>query len=47
MAKDLTKLTDGELLTQYIEGEEIAFSEIVSRYKNGLYAFLRMFLNLK
>ena len=45
MAKDLTKLTDGELLTQYIEGEEAAFSEIVNRYKNGLYAFLRMFLN--
>jgi RNA polymerase sigma-70 factor (ECF subfamily) len=45
MAKDLTKLTDGELLTRYIEGEETAFSEIVSRYKNGLYAFLRMFLN--
>ena len=45
MAKDLTKLTDGELLTQYIKGEETAFSEIVSRYKNGLYAFLRMFLN--
>ena len=45
MAKDLTKLTDGELLTRYIEGEETAFGEIVSRYKNGLYAFLRMFLN--
>ena len=45
MAKDLSKLTDGELLTRYIEGEEAAFNEIVSRYKNGLYAFLRMFLN--
>jgi len=45
MAKDFTKLTDGELLTLYIEGEETAFSEIVNRYKNGLYAFLRMFLN--
>ncbi len=45
MAKDLTKLTDGELLTRYIEGEEAAFREIVNRYKNGLYAFLRMFLN--
>ncbi|MCP4257657.1 MAG: sigma-70 family RNA polymerase sigma factor [Planctomycetes bacterium] len=45
MAIDLNKLTDGELLTQYSEGEEAAFSEIVSRYKNGLYAFLRMFLN--
>ena len=45
MAKDLTKLTDGELLTLYIDGEEAAFREIVNRYKNGLYAFLRMFLN--
>jgi RNA polymerase sigma-70 factor (ECF subfamily) len=45
MAKDLTKLTDGELLTLYIEGEETAFREIVNRYRNGLYAFLRMFLN--
>ena len=45
MAKDLTKLTDGELLTLYIEGEEAAFREIVNRYRNGLYAFLRMFLN--
>ncbi len=38
-------MTDGELLTRYTEGEEAAFREIVSRYKNGLYAFLRMFLN--
>ena len=45
MAKDLTELTDGELLTRYIEGEEAAFREIVNRYRNGLYAFLRMFLN--
>ena len=45
MAKDLTKLTDGELLTLYTDGEEAAFREIVNRYKNGLYAFLRMFLN--
>jgi RNA polymerase sigma-70 factor (ECF subfamily) len=45
MAKDLKKLTDGELLALYSEGEEAAFREIVNRYKNGLYAFLRMFLN--
>jgi RNA polymerase sigma-70 factor (ECF subfamily) len=45
MAKDLKKMTDGELLSLYIEGEETAFREIVNRYKNGLYAFLRMFLN--
>lgn len=45
MTKELKKMTDGELLTRYTEGEEAAFREIVNRYKNGLYAFLRMFLN--
>ncbi len=45
MNLDLKKLTDGELLIRYETGEEAAFSEIVNRYKNGLYAFLRMFLN--
>ena len=45
MTNELNKLTDGELLTRYTEGEEAAFREIVNRYKNGLYAFLRMFLN--
>jgi len=42
---DLKKLTDGELLVRYGAGEEAAFREIVTRYKNGLYAFLRLFLN--
>jgi RNA polymerase sigma-70 factor (ECF subfamily) len=42
---DLKKLTDGELLLRYGAGEEAAFREIVNRYKNGLYAFLRLFLN--
>ncbi len=32
MNPDLKKLTDGELLTRYTEGEEAAFREIVSRY---------------
>ncbi len=45
MTNELNKLTDGELLTRYTEGEEAAFREIVNRYKNGLYAFLSMFLN--
>ena len=45
MNHDRKKLTDGELLIRYGEGEEEAFREIVNRYKNGLYAFLRMFLN--
>jgi RNA polymerase sigma-70 factor (ECF subfamily) len=45
MAKDLTKLSDSELLARFSAGEEAAFREIVNRYKNSLYAFLRQFLN--
>ena len=41
----LKELTDAELLAHYAGGEESAFREIVSRYKNSLYAFLRQFLN--
>jgi RNA polymerase sigma-70 factor (ECF subfamily) len=37
--------TDAELFARYAAGEESAFREIVSRYKNSLYAFLRHFLN--
>jgi len=39
------KLSDAELLARYARGDEAAFREIVSRYKNSLYAFLRQFLN--
>lgn len=39
------KLSDAEVLKRYAAGEEAAFREIVNRYKNGLYAFLRRFLN--
>jgi len=39
------KLSDAELLSRYGRGDEAAFREIVSRYKNSLYAFLRQFLN--
>jgi len=42
---NLKKLTDAELLAHYTAGEEAAFREIVDRYKNSLYAFLRQFLN--
>ena len=45
MKPSLKKLTDAELLARYAAGEESAFREIVSRYKNSLYAFLRQFLN--
>ncbi len=45
MVDDLTKLDDAELLSRYAAGEEAAFREIVNRYKNSLYAFLKQFLN--
>jgi RNA polymerase sigma-70 factor (ECF subfamily) len=41
----LGKQTDAELLARYAAGDEAAFREIVRRYKNGLYAFLKHFLN--
>ena len=34
-----------ELLRRYAAGDEDAFRELVNRYKNSLYAFLRRFLN--
>jgi len=45
MGNDFVKLSDAELLARYTAGDEAAFREIVSRYKNSLYAFLRQFLN--
>jgi RNA polymerase sigma-70 factor (ECF subfamily) len=41
----IKKPTDAELLEQYKAGNELAFREIVERYKNPLYSFLRRFLN--
>jgi RNA polymerase sigma-70 factor (ECF subfamily) len=45
MARPLEKLSDAELLQRYTQGDEAAFREIVNRYRNSLYAFLRQFLN--
>ncbi len=45
MNSALDKKTDAELLAHYAAGEEAAFRAIVARYKNGLYAFLKHFLN--
>ena len=45
MSKDFIKLSDSELLSRFRDGDEDAFREIVNRYKNSLYAFLRQFLN--
>jgi len=39
------KLTDSELLVRYMAGDEDVFKELVNRYKNPLYAFLKRFLN--
>ena len=45
MKSGFQKLSDAEVLKRYAAGEEAAFREIVNRYKNGLYTFLRRFLN--
>ena len=39
------KVSDSELLQRYREGDEQAFREIITRYKNPLYAFLRRFVS--
>ena len=39
------KKIDAELFDRFAAGEEAAFREIVSRYKDSLYAFLKYFLN--
>jgi len=41
----LNELTDAELFSRFAAGEEAAFRGIVNRYKQGLYAFLKRFLN--
>ncbi|MDO8302769.1 MAG: sigma-70 family RNA polymerase sigma factor [Sedimentisphaerales bacterium] len=45
MVANIEKLSDAQLMTRYIAGDEAAFREIVERYQNALYAFLRRFLN--
>jgi len=45
MEPGLDKLSDAELSTRYAAGEEDAFREVLNRYRNGLYVFLRRFLN--
>lgn len=39
------KADETELLERFCQGQESAFQELVDRYKNSLYAFLRHFLN--
>ncbi|MHC4552943.1 MAG: RNA polymerase sigma factor [Planctomycetota bacterium] len=42
---EANELTDNELLEHYRNGDEDAFRQLVNRYKNSLYAFLRRFVN--
>ncbi len=41
----LENASDSELLEYYRKGEEGAFREIINRYKNPLYSFLRRFVS--
>ena len=45
MKHNTNKPSDKELFARYAAGDEAAFRELVNRYKNELYAFLRRFLN--
>jgi len=45
MNSEIHKKTDAQLLQMYTEGSEEAFREVVNRYKNGLYTFLRRFIS--
>ena len=45
MGPVLNNQSDADLFARYAAGDEAAFREIVNRYKNGLYVFLRRFLN--
>jgi RNA polymerase sigma-70 factor (ECF subfamily) len=38
-------MNDVQLLKRYAAGDEAAFQELVNQYKDGVYAFLRRFLN--
>ncbi|MCU0917093.1 MAG: RNA polymerase sigma factor [Planctomycetes bacterium] len=45
MKRPLQELNDGELMRSCLAGNEAAFREIVNRYKNTLYGFLKRSLN--
>lgn len=45
MKTGFEKISDAKVLVRYIQGDEAAFRELVTRYKSSLYVFLRHFLN--
>jgi RNA polymerase sigma-70 factor (ECF subfamily) len=45
IGSSLVNVPDSDLLQRYRQGDEQAFREIINRYKNPLYAFLRRFVS--
>jgi len=45
MESNLTDQLDSKVIARFMDGDEDAFREIINHYKNGLYAFLKRFLN--
>jgi len=45
MEYNLTNQLDSKVIARFMDGDEDAFREIINHYKNGLYAFLKRFLN--
>lgn len=41
----MTNQLDSEVIARFMDGDEDAFRDIIAHYKNGLYAFLKRFLN--
>jgi len=41
---DMRKLTDQELITLYLEGKELAFEELLNRYKDKIYTSIYLFV---
>jgi RNA polymerase sigma-70 factor, ECF subfamily len=41
----LTEQLDSKVIARFMDGDEDAFREVINHYKNGLYAFLKRFLN--
>lgn len=45
MENTINEITDAQLLGRYGDGDEEAFRELVGRYRNSLFSFLKQFLN--
>lgn len=41
----MTKQLDSKVISRFMDGDDEAFRIVINHYKNGLYAFLKRFLN--